>query len=384
MAPRLSGKMAVLVTLALIIIFSVDRTLLVSNSMFSSMMSQEEQSMVESAAFMFSGTSSGLAANAGAPRNYYTDKENFRLAYEQSYGYFDDITNADWMKRQEMHALVFPNHDSPHFTQYSHEHFPSSSKQISKEEKYKILTLSGSWFADNFQVEFTCPLSRRVPTAVSGDGPKWVCDPHRLKNKKDCLVYSVGSNGNVFFEQSVRNEVGEHCEIHTFDVISHNARHGDFAEALKGLSTFHHWGLAPDSDAPDPRYKSLQQTMKELGHEGRSIDLFKIDCEWCEWTTFSDWLTVDMRQILVEVHNAPMPHARDFFYELHDAGYVIFSKEANYLATGSCSEYAFLKLHPDFFVNNTRYSTNPKTKDYYAQIKNARFPFGGSTAEVAA
>lgn len=31
------------------------------------------------------------------------------------------------------------------------------------------------------------------------------------------------------------------------------------------------------------------------------------------------------------VDNAPIPNVRDFFYQLHDAGYVIiFSKEANY------------------------------------------------------
>ena len=186
------------------------------------------------------------------------------------------------------------------------------------------------------------------------------------------------------FEKAVKDEIGDHCEIHTFDLIGQNKRNGNFAKALEGFATFHHWGLAPDGKDPNPRFKSLQQTMKELGHEGRSIDLFKIDCEWCEWITVSDWLTVDMRQILVEVHNAPMPHARDFFYELHDAGFVIFSKEANYQAGAGAAEYAFLKLHPDFFVNNTRYSTNPKTKDYYAKIEGARFPFDGSTKEVGA
>ena len=39
-----------------------------------------------------------------------------------------------------------------------------------------------------------------------GDGPKWVCDPHRIK-PKDCLVYSFGSNNNFFFEESVLREI---------------------------------------------------------------------------------------------------------------------------------------------------------------------------------
>ena len=87
------------------------------------------------------------------------------------------------------------------------------------------------------------------------------------------------------------------------------------------------------------------------------IDIFKIDCEWCEWHTYQDWLSVgNLRQILVETHNAPMPTAKDFFYALHDAGYVIFSKEANFQNGGGGVEYAFLKLHTDFFINNTMYS----------------------------
>ena len=58
----------------------------------------------------------------------------------------------------------------------------------------------------------------------------------------------------------------------------------------------------------------------------------------------------------METHNAPLPNARDFFYNLHDAGYVIFSKEANFQNGGGGVEFAFLKLSTDFFVNHTMYS----------------------------
>ena len=60
-------------------------------------------------------------------------------------------------------------------------------------------------------------------------------------------------------------------------------------------------------------------------------------------------------QILVEVHNSPMPEARNFFYTLHDAGYVIFNKEANMLNGCGDIEFAFLKLRTDFFVNGSTY-----------------------------
>ena len=62
--------------------------------------------------------------------------------------------------------------------------------------------------------------------------------------------------------------------------------------------------------------------------------LLNTSSTFSEWYTFSDWLKVDMRQILVETHNGPMPNGRDFFFNLHDAGFVIFSKEANYENAG--------------------------------------------------
>lgn len=116
------------------------------------------------------------------------------------------------------------------------------------------------------------------------------------------------------------------------------------------------------ADQPD-RFKTLEQTVKELGHEGRTIDLFKIDCEGCEWDTFKDFFTssVEMKQILIELHKAPGPQARDLFYTLHDEGYAIFHKEANIMDAGKCIEYSFLKVDPEFFGNDL-YSKKKKKK----------------------
>lgn len=63
----------------------------------------------------------------------------------------------------------------------------------------------------------------------------------------------------------------------------------------------------------------------------------------------------ELKQILVETHNAPMPYARDFFFELHDAGYAIFSKEGNFQNACGGVEFAFLKLSPEFFIDGSLY-----------------------------
>ena len=154
------------------------------------------------------------------------------------------------------------------------------------------------------------------------------------------------------FEEGIKRDIGEHCEIHTFDMVTRNARHGDFQQKLQKVgANFHPWGLGTREQATyyettrtGPPLHTLSHIMELLNHTGRTIDIFKIDCEWCEWYTYLDWLQVGttmIRQILVETHNAPTPAAKEFFYALHDAGYVIFSKEANFQNAGGGVEYAF-------------------------------------------
>lgn len=295
-------------------------------------------------------SSSAAAASFSAPI-----LRSYQLASEQSFGFFDDIPDEQWKRLQTIHATLFPNHFGRSITKYSN--------GIADGGNFAKLKMSNWWNAENFQEEIHCLASQRIPADSNGDGPKWVCDPHRIAKQSDCLVYSVGSNGNIMFEKGVKELIGSHCEIHTFDLVTYNRRNGNFAKALEGYASFHAWGLGTQAEADEhkrtgrrPALKTLAQTQAELGHTNRTIDIFKIDCEWCEWHTFRDWIAAgNLRQILVETHNAPLPNARDFFYELHDAGYVIFSKEANFQNGGGGVEFAFLQLRPDFFVNGTTY-----------------------------
>ena len=137
-----------------------------------------------------------------------------------------------------------------------------------------------------------------------------VCNPHQISKQKDCLVYSVGSNGKAEFEKAVMEEIGNHCEIHSkynscftnivpsyfpivatnlshnhtnmltaFDPVSYNKRNGNFKEALDPYSTFHNWGLGTEDQArKDSMYKTIKKTMAELGHTGKTIDIFVRTC----------------------------------------------------------------------------------------------------------
>jgi hypothetical protein len=99
----------------------------------------------------------------------------------------------------------------------------------------------------------------------------------------------------------------------------------------------------------------MKDTITELGHSGRVIDVFKIDCEGCEWTTFDGWFDAGatLRQIQAEVHQSLADEVHDFFLDMQKAGYVTFHKEPNIqFADGNCVEYAFLKLEDSFFQDH--------------------------------
>jgi hypothetical protein len=116
-------------------------------------------------------------------------------------------------------------------------------------------------------------------------------------------VYSIGSSGNFHFEEGVQKVLGPGvCEIHTFDFTDYAHQ----VPAGKGI-IFHNWGLKPSYEetkqitsggfgqsTAEGTFKTLQETKKELGHEDRPIDIFKIDCESCEWGTYKDWLETDI------------------------------------------------------------------------------------------
>ena len=104
-------------------------------------------------------------------------------------------------------------------------------------------------------------------------------------------------------------------------------------------------------------FLSFQDIQKRLGHENRRVDIFKIDCEGCELSSYKDWLRpdVDIRQILIETHGIRTePNA--FFDRFFDMGYVLFSKEANTHPDAPprvLFEWGFVKLHPNFLRRST-------------------------------
>lgn len=97
-------------------------------------------------------TISGLSPSYISSNN--NKNHNFQLAYDQSFGFFTDISNESWKRLQQRartrinHALKF--HQNP----------------------IKFYNWQPSqWYMNNMEPDFTCLHERRI--RGPGDGPKW-------------------------------------------------------------------------------------------------------------------------------------------------------------------------------------------------------------------
>lgn len=251
-------------------------------------------------------------------------RQDYQLAYQESFGYFDDIPERHWLIRKEI-----------------------SSKRVHISIND---TTAQTYYQNNWNPDFSCELEDYVGGIEPG---KWICDPHRL-NRPNCLVYSVGSGGGLHFEKQLA-QIAPLCEIHTFDYANQAAAVAE--ESFKNL-TSHAWGIVDEGGIffttmkhkrlkRNGNFKTLTSTMEALGHTGRTLNLVKMVCESCEFHAYKEWLQHDIRQLLVETYFT-QPNVNEFFQAFHDEGYVITHKEANLYRVGRTVEWAFLKLDKAF------------------------------------
>ena len=263
---------------------------------------------------------------------------SYRLAKEESFGFFDYVSDSEWKELKDVARS------------FVHQH-PNVSTE----------TVPAIWYFQNYYPFFTCPHDLRRVGGL-GDGPKYMCDPHRLpdmaKARQDgeaCLIYSVGSRAKFEFEDGIQEIIGNACEIHVFDPKWKGSP--DLAE--RNIQ-YHQWGLKSSNDVNSSslkgNYYSLQEIMASLNHTSRVVDVFKIDCEGCEWSTYRDWLNVDIRQLLVETHSLcedGIEASIAFFEDIRNAGYVTVSREANIHPQATQQgnmgfEWTFLRLSKRF------------------------------------
>lgn len=272
------------------------------------------------------------------------------LARRHSFGLLNDVSNSDWeLLRAKTKASSW---------------YGNPQNALEDVDDAKL------WLKNNMNPTFDCP--RMEGVGVGGQRTKLVCNPKRLIKEEDnsndlqrCLIYSIGSAGDFHFEDSIANMHNNTCEIHIFDPAEWS-RKGDVEN--KNIH-YHAWGLSSTYDSsksvvwPKGRngsFKTIPETLELLGHIGRTIDLFKMDCEGCEWSSISDWINLEPRQILIETHGVPSPRGTpkarwyqkpmnltEYFGKFQNHGYALYSKDI--VGEKGAAELSFVKLHDDFW-----------------------------------
>ncbi|KAK7092649.1 uncharacterized protein [Littorina saxatilis] len=173
-----------------------------------------------------------------------------------------------------------------------------------------------------------------------------VCMDPPYTVKPPCLVYSFGIAFDFSFDDAM-GAIG--CEVHSFDPSMKTEDH-----KRNDNVTFHKLGLSGvtssnftarrDSYVKGKQIwtvKTLDVIMKDLGHEGRTLDVLKIDVEGHEWAVVDDLLkknilTSQIRQFMLEWHLFPDWPSKDGYSGLYDiyrrlkeAGFTEYSKHAH-------------------------------------------------------
>ena len=215
-----------------------------------------------------------------------TNTSDFDLASQQSNGFFYDISNKEWKQLQQIY-LMHQNHRDPLRPLLYSTHDPYGQRMASRDT---WRASDQAWYQNNYEPNFSCRFEKRVGGQnMNGDGPKWVCDPHRLRklaadrkakdpNHPGCVVYSIGSQGDFNFELGMQQEVGAGvCEFHIFDP----GNYGPKVPKELERAHYHKWGLGKQVFVDDPplgqQYYGMRDTIKLLNHTNLDvIDIFKV------------------------------------------------------------------------------------------------------------
>ena len=195
---------------------------------------------------------------------------------------------------------------------------------------------------------------------------KWVCNPSKLSNP--CLIFSLGSNNEYSFEESVLKETP--CSVHTYDCTVDGRsidpeRHFFHKQCVGSL----------EQSTSDDAFVTIDQAVMAIG--ASKLDLLKMDIELFEWDVIAQWQESDKflpEQMSFEVHrsddsppewpllvnqvqtsrNDPIhwqgahgltiAHVSLLFMHLANLGYGLTAKELN---AQCCAEFNVMRVQRD-------------------------------------
>ncbi|GAQ84755.1 hypothetical protein KFL_002040140 [Klebsormidium nitens] len=185
--------------------------------------------------------------------------------------------------------------------------------------------------------------------AVSGDGGKLLCGIDRIMGTQpDCTVFSLGSNNDFSFEDSIAKTTK--CHLQTFDCTVRQPRVPD---DISDRVTFHQICLGTAKETKgELEFMSIVDVAALLGQTSPP-NLFKMDIEGGEWDVFQDLLRSESAHLLpyqlsLELHwcmsgrRKTVADVAMLMHLLYDVGYRVISREDNVLCE-CCTELTFIR-----------------------------------------
>jgi hypothetical protein len=128
----------------------------------------------------------------------------------------------------------------------------------------------------------------------SADGGKGLCLDVPGPQGEDCVVLSIGSNGDFTFETSM-HAIAPLCDIHTFDGTMQTGSRAKLLKAAKPQWVhFHHVNFDSQS------HTSIREM---LAKRRQRVWVLKMDCEGCEFESLLPFLRdVCIDILLLEIH----------------------------------------------------------------------------------
>ena len=314
-----------------------------------------------------------------APRIYETSGHigSHKMAKQESLGLYRDIAGRRWADLRDKAR--------------------EARRQFNTGATDPNSVASAKDFYESYKKEFYCPNEKLVGGSAGGSnagGSSWfICNPQGMpgaykarqakkrnggllgfgKAKQGCLVYTSKRTSTLGFEMALMNSFrgSDKCEIHVFapGEISEATRSN--ANKMQSNIHIHNWGFKGSTVQTNPgsgEFKTFEETVKELGHVDRDIDLLVLDCAGCEWDVMKDLLPVasagygqpavhgaggvgDLMQIVVNLYGKP-PNANDLFQAMRLNNYATFHTmpPAAPAATEDQFGFSFIKLSSDFWT----------------------------------
>ena len=248
-----------------------------------------------------------------------------QLAYEQSYGFWNDTSDTSW-KRQQLRAQ-----NTPLF--------------INDQEGTKDPQKAHRWFFRNLPPNFSCPLAERLGQKGAG---RWTCDPYRIginfssgnrnggkENHFDCQIHSVRPV-QWSWEEAIHLRL-PNCQLHLWGVFLSSS--SNKTDRVNGIPEWAQSSRQVVIHAKDDLI--MRKSNRQM------IDILKLECSnnsCSEWEKYPP-----ARQLLLTMQGLPSkPHL--FFSKLQQvAGYALFAKEPNLMNGGNSMHFSYIKLRPDFW-----------------------------------